>query len=162
MKIPMTLNDSKIVLDAEPDNTLLNVLRREGLLSVKCGCEKGICGACAVMLDGKPVPSCIIPIAIVRDATVITLEYFSKSDDYNDIIKGFNKAGIHLCGFCNAGKIFTAWNILNTTTRPNRALLFEQEHALSACCTNSDLLANGILYAFDYKVQRLGAQKNAK
>ncbi|MBP3710061.1 MAG: 2Fe-2S iron-sulfur cluster binding domain-containing protein [Treponema sp.] len=162
MKIPVTLNSSKIVLDANPNDTLLGVLRREGLLSAKCGCGKGVCGSCTVVLDGKPVPSCIIPVAVVRDAAVMTLEYFSKSDDYSDIMKGFNKAGIHLCGFCNAGKIFAAWNILNTTMRPNRAAILEQVRSLSACCTNSDLLANGILYAFDYKVQRMGAQKNAK
>ncbi|MBQ9494220.1 MAG: 2Fe-2S iron-sulfur cluster binding domain-containing protein [Treponema sp.] len=162
MKIPITLNNSKIVLDANPNDTLLDVLRREELLSAKCGCGKGMCGACTVVLDGKPVPSCIMPIAVVRDGTVMTLEYFLKSDDYSDIIKGFNKAGIHLCGFCNAGKIFAAWDILNTTTRPNRAEILEQVRSLSACCTNSDLLVNGIFYAFDYKVQRMGAQKNAK
>lgn len=162
MKIPVTLNDTKIVLESEPQDKLLNVLRRLNLLSPKCGCNEGFCGACTVLLDGKPVPSCIVPVAIVRDSSVITLEYFSKSADYADIIEGFNKAGIHMCGYCNAGKIFAAWNIISTPGKPERKMIYEEVRHLSPCCTNTDMLVNGILYAFESRVRRLGAQKNAK
>jgi aerobic carbon-monoxide dehydrogenase small subunit len=162
MKIPVKLNDKKIVLEAEPDDKLLNVLRRLNLLSVKCGCNEGYCGACTILLDGRPVPSCIIPVAITRDSSIITLEHFSKSEEYQDIISGFNKAGINLCGYCNAGKVFSAWHILNTFMKPDRRTIYEEVNHLAPCCTNTDILINGILYAFDFKVHRIGAQKNGK
>ncbi|MCK9168863.1 MAG: 2Fe-2S iron-sulfur cluster-binding protein [Treponema sp.] len=162
MKIPVTLNNAKIVLESEPNDRLLNVLRRLNLLSVKCGCSEGRCGACTVLLDGKPVPSCIIPVALSRDSTIITLEYFSKQEDYQDIINGFKKAGINMCGYCNAGKVFSAWHILNTSMKPDRRMIYEEVNHLSPCCTNTDTLINGILYAFDFRVHRMGVQKNAK
>ncbi|MFA6856632.1 MAG: 2Fe-2S iron-sulfur cluster-binding protein [Treponema sp.] len=162
MKIPVTLNNAKIVLEAEPGDKLLNVLRRLNLLSVKCGCNEGRCGACTVLLDGKPVPSCIIPVALTRDSAITTLEYFSKSEDYQDIINGFKKAGINMCGYCNAGKVFSAWHILNTSMKPDRRIIYEEVSHLSPCCTNTDILINGILYAFDFRVHRMGVQKNAK
>jgi aerobic carbon-monoxide dehydrogenase small subunit len=162
MKIPVTLNGTKIVLEAEPQEKLLNVLRHLNILSAKCGCNEGYCGACTVLLDGKPVPGCIVPVAIVRDSTIITLEYFSKSEDYQDILNGFNKAGIHMCGYCNAGKIFAAWHILNISMKPDRKLIYDEINHLSPCCTNNDILINGILYAFDFRIHRIGALKNAK
>ena len=66
MKIPFTLNSEDIILDAEPDTKLLQLLRDNGIFSVKDGCKKGSCGSCTVLMDGKPVPSCIIPSAAVR------------------------------------------------------------------------------------------------
>jgi Aerobic-type carbon monoxide dehydrogenase, small subunit CoxS/CutS homologs len=162
MKIPVTLNDLKMVLESDPSDKLLNVLRRMDFLSVKCGCNEGHCGACTVLLDGKPVPSCIVPVALTRDSTIITLEHFSLSEDYRDIISGFQKAGIQMCGYCNAGKIFSAWHILSTSTKPDRRMIYEDIRHLSPCCTNTDILINGILYAFDFRVRRLGAQINAK
>ncbi|MBQ5570580.1 MAG: 2Fe-2S iron-sulfur cluster binding domain-containing protein [Treponema sp.] len=77
MKIPVNLNEEQTVLDAIPSEPLLNVLRRMGIFSVKCGCQDGFCGNCMVLLNGKPVPSCQIPCGIVRDNKVITLEFFT-------------------------------------------------------------------------------------
>ena len=162
MKIPVILNEVKIVLEAEPDDRLLAVLRRQNLLSVKCGCSEGHCGACTVLLDGKPVPSCIIPAAVVRDSSIMTLEHFSKTEDYQDIISGFGKAGIHMCGFCNAGKIFSAWSVISTGAKPDRKAITEAVSFLSPCCTDTVTLVNGILYAADFRMKRTGVQKNAK
>lgn len=161
MKIPVTLNGEKTVLEAQPYEKLANVLRSLGLLSVKTDCGNGACGNCAVLLDEKPVPSCIVPVAIARDSAIVTLEYFTKSEDFGDIAKGFGKAGIRLCGRCDAGKIFAAWNILNAEKHPDRKLAAEQTEGLAPCCTDAETLCDGILYAFDFKARRLGA-KNAK
>ena len=162
MKIPVTLDGEKTLLEALPYEKLINVLRRGGRLSAKCGCGEGVCGACTVCLDGKAVPSCIVPAALARDTDIVTLDAFTKTEDYGDIAKGFNKAGIRLCGYCNAGKIFAAQTVLNTAVKPARKLIAEQVSLLSPCCTNTDMLVDGILYAFDFRVQRMGAQKNAK
>ena len=160
MNIPVTLNGEHIILEDSPDRTLLSVLRRIKLLSVKRGCEKGICGTCTILLDGKPVPSCKVPVALAKDRSIETLEHFQKTDEYSDIIKGFNKAGIKLCGFCNAGKIFAARTIILSNTKPTRSSIQEQVKHLSPCCTDEDTLINGIIYAFDFHIKRLELQEN--
>lgn len=162
MKIPIILNEKKIVLSAEPTDTLLNILRREQLYSVKCGCEKGICGNCMILLDDTAVPSCKIPMGIIRDSKVITLEYFKTEPIYQDIINGFSQAGIHLCGYCNSGKIFTAYSILTRYHRPTLEQIHSAIKDLDSCCTDFATLTNGILYAVASKHTREGKKTNAK
>ena len=79
MKIPLYLNNKKIVLSAEPTESLLSVLRKEKLYSVKCGCQKGMCGNCMILLNDKSAASCLIPVGIARDCHIVTLEYFQSN-----------------------------------------------------------------------------------
>ncbi|MCH5290806.1 MAG: 2Fe-2S iron-sulfur cluster binding domain-containing protein [Treponema sp.] len=162
MKIPLTLNGKRTVLDADPSEPLSTVLRNEALFSVKCGCTKGFCGNCMVLLDGAPVSSCILPAGMVREATVTTLEYFKNDPLYTDIMNGFSKAGIQMCGYCNAGKIFTAYRALSSPYRPDVRRLSEAVEPLSCCCTDRDTLVNGILYAMAAKQAREGRKGNVK
>lgn len=162
MKIPLTLNSKKVVLSAEPTDTLLNVLRREHLYSVKCGCENGICGNCMVLLDDTSVPSCKIPMGIIRDSNIITLEHFKNDPLYQDIVTGFSQAGIHMCGYCNAGKIFTAYSILKKYYRPTIEQIHTAIKNLNSCCTDYTTFTNGILYAIAAKHTREGKKINAK
>ncbi len=147
MKIPLILNGEQKILEVDPAEKLLTVLRREKLFSAKSGCEKGICGACTVLLDDRPVPSCIIPAAAARDSVIETLEHFSQSDAYADIIGGFSKAGVRLCGYCNAGKIFVAYDLIRTGTRPSRGRIYEAVRHFNCPCTETDTLVQGILFA---------------
>lgn len=161
MKIPLKINNEKYVISAEPSEKLLSILRREKLYSVKCGCEEGRCGNCMVLLDDKPVPSCSIPIGIIRDSKITTLEEFKKTEIYQDIITGFNLAGITMCGYCNAGKIFTSYEILTEYYRPSIEQIQEALKGIDCCCTDKDTLINGILYAVATKHKREG-RNNAK
>ncbi|MCF0241484.1 MAG: 2Fe-2S iron-sulfur cluster binding domain-containing protein [Treponema sp.] len=147
MKIPLTLNSNKLILDCAPEESLLSVLRNQGCLSVKTGCAKGYCGSCTVLLDGNPVPSCKIPVSIIKGSEIITLEYFTKTEEYNAIISGFKKADINLCGYCNSAKIFAAYQVLclkQNLTREDIAVYLKN---LAPCCTDLDTLINGIIYA---------------
>lgn len=155
MNIPVTLNGEKTLLVDSADTSLLSVLRKNKLYSAKRGCEKGICGSCTVLLDGLPVPSCRIPASLVINRNVQTLESFQKTDDYTDIMKGFSKAGIKLCGYCNAGKIFAARTILLSGEKPSRNTIQNQVNHLSPCCTDEDTLINGIIYAFEFHIKRI-------
>lgn len=145
MKIPVTLNGSRIVLESQPDELLMKVLHKHGCIAVKCGCTKGFCGACTVLLDDKPVASCKIPVAIIKDADIVTLDYFTKTEEYGYIMEGFTKAGIKLCGYCDAGKIFTTYQFLKLSKMPSRYEITEQIRHLSPCCTDIETLTNGIL-----------------
>ncbi|MBQ9626232.1 MAG: 2Fe-2S iron-sulfur cluster binding domain-containing protein [Treponema sp.] len=162
MKLTLTINEEKTVLDADPDMSLLELLRRQKLLSVKCGCGKANCGSCAVLLDGKAVLSCLIPCGIVRNSEIVTMEHFSKQAACQEILKGFEKAGVTLCGYCNPGKIFAAWEIISTFSNPNREQVAERVSDLRECCVESDALINGIIYAAQIHFEKERMKKNAK
>ncbi len=162
MIIPFILNGKKIVLEVDPAEKLLDVLRRQRLFSVKKGCTGVCCSSCTVLLDNKPVPSCLVPVFLVKDLPVITLEYFIQTENYRDIEKGFQKAGIHLCGYCNPGKIFTAWNIIQTYSRPTHRDLYEAIAHMTYCCTDRDTYINGILNAIQARNERTGSKRNVR
>ena len=163
MVISLKLNNKETVFDTDPTKSLLTILRQEHLFKVKCGCEEGYCGNCMVLRDGKPVPSCIIPIGMIRGSQVITLEYFKVNNPiYNDIMTGFKKVGINLCGYCDAGKIFTAYSILRLPKRPDVPYIFSAIRKLDCCCTDKDTLVNGILYGIATKHAREGKAENGK
>ncbi len=147
MKIPMTINSSKVTIECDPGKSMMPILRENNWLSVKSGCEEGICGSCTVLLDGVPVPSCCLPAALARNSEIITLEYFSKTAEYRCIMNGFKKAGINLCGYCNAAKVFAAYQVLCTKNSLTREAIAEQLQGIAPCCTDQDTLINGIIYA---------------
>lgn len=147
MKIPVILNGEIIVLEAEPSMSLLEVLRREGVISAKLGCSQGRCGSCTVLLDGRAVPSCIIPLAAARDATIVTLEQFSKTRECQLIVDSFARAGIRLCGFCNAGKILGTYSLISAYQRPSHQMVCDMARHFDCGCTEQDSLVQGIVYA---------------
>jgi len=158
MKVPVTLNGSKVILEAAAQESLMKVLHKNGCTTVKSGCDKGYCGACTILLDDKPVASCKIPVGLVKDRDIITLDYFLKTEEHQEIIEGFNKAGIKLCGYCNAGKIFSAYQILKLSKIPTREDIEHEVQNLAPCCTDLETLVNGIIYALrihNKKIERI-------
>lgn len=147
MKVPIKLNDDNLVLEADPSISLLDVLRREGLVSPKLGCGKGSCGACTVLLDGKAIPTCIIPLVVVRNATIVTLEHFSKTKEYDLIMDSFARAGLQLCGYCNAGKILGTYSLITANPRPSKQLIYDMVRHFDCSCTEQEALIQGVIYA---------------
>lgn len=160
MKIPVILNSERVILDAKPAESLLEVLRRQGLLSVKEGCTKGKCGSCTVLLDEKPVPSCIIPVGIVRNASIETLEFFLLTKEGEDIAAGFKQAGLNLCGFCNSARIFSTYELLKKVYRPSPEDLDRLADSITCNCTDKKSFINGVIYATANKHEREG-RRNA-
>lgn len=160
MKIQLILNDKECIIESDPAQMLSDVLRRENLISVKPGCLSHNCGSCYVLLDNKAVPSCHIPVGIIMGEKITTLEYFSKSDFYADIIKGFEKAGVSMCGFCNAGKIFLAYEVINSMHEPSRDKVEVVTSRLIDCCVEQNTLINGILYAYSIHFDKEKLRKN--
>ena len=155
MKIPVTLNGTKTILDAHADESLMRVLHKNGCPTVKSGCCSGFCGTCTILLDDKPVASCKIPAGIVRNCDIVTLDYFTKTEEYSNIMAGFQKAGIKLCGYCTAGKVFSAYQILKIPKIPTRQEIADNLKALAPCCTDLETLVNGIIYAIQVSNKRL-------
>ena len=101
MKIHLKINGKDQVYEIDPSDYLIDVLRKAGYLSAKKGCDTGSCGACTVLLDGRPVLSCAV-LAASADGHEITTadEIASQMEDY---IKALGLEGADQCGFCQPG-----------------------------------------------------------
>ncbi len=163
MSIPLILNGKETLLDARPEERLVDVLRRENLISVKKGCGRGKCGSCTVLLDGKPVKSCLMYMGLVMNHQVTTLEAFEHTDTCKSILKGFQQAGVHMCGYCRATKIFGVYDVITRIPHPSQEKMNEIVRDIneSCNCTEGDVLKTGILYASELKYGRDGKKKNA-
>ncbi len=162
MKLNLTINGERLSAETDPETSLLDFLRSKKIASVRCGCEKGNCGSCVVLMNGQSVMSCEVPCAVVNNAEIISLEYFSKQAAYQEIIKGFEKAGIQLCGYCNPGKIFAAYEIISRFSNPTREQVAERIQGLRGCCVERDTLINGIIYAAQNHFEKERLRKNAR
>lgn len=106
MQIELIINGKKVCADIDPDMTLQKFLRKQKYYSVKCGCETSNCGACSVLMDGKPVLSCSVLAFRAQGHRIETLEGLQKEVEE---IGGFiADEGADQCGFCNPGYIITA------------------------------------------------------
>ena len=107
-------------VDASPGETLLEVLRRLGMKSVKQGCETGNCGACTVLLDGKPVASCIVLAPQADGRSITTVEGLSQGESLHPVQQALIETGAPQCGFCTPGMIMTAVGFLEENPSPTR------------------------------------------
>ena len=105
MQARFIINSEAIERDIDPDMTLQKFLRKERYYSVKCGCETSNCGACTVLLDGRPVLSCSILAARAAGHQIETLEGLQKEAE--EIGAYVADEGADQCGFCNPGYIIT-------------------------------------------------------
>lgn len=118
MRIIATVNGEKVAFGAEPHEMLLDVLRREGYKGVKRGCNTGDCGACAIILDGVVVNSCIVFAASVQGKEIITIEGIGTPDDPHPLQTAFDEEGAIQCGFCTPASIITAYALLKRNPDP--------------------------------------------
>jgi carbon-monoxide dehydrogenase small subunit len=122
------LNSEQRSVDVQPNETLLDVLRDKlGVKSPKCGCDRGDCGACAVLLDGKSVRSCLIFAIEVDGMEVTTVEGLSQ-DKMTDLQEAFVAFNSFQCGYCAPGVIISATELLEHNPHPE---LEEIKEALS-------------------------------
>lgn len=137
MRIQFHLNNQAVEIEADADERLSDVLRRDfGLLSVRKSCMQGTCGSCTVLLNDHPVPSCMLPVFAVAGKNIITLEAFSTTQEYKDIIAAFDREGITLCGFCSAGTVLTAHSIVQKHWNPTDEQIRDAYIGIVCRCTD--------------------------
>ena len=121
MNLEFTLNGrSTSVPDVEGHETLLSVLRdRLGFLGTKEGCGIGECGACTVVLDGKPVNACLTNAWKAAGKTVLTIEGLATEDGLHPIQEAFVETGAIQCGFCTPGMIMSTYALLEREALPD-------------------------------------------
>jgi aerobic-type carbon monoxide dehydrogenase small subunit (CoxS/CutS family) len=109
-----TLNDSEVDVDAHPMSRLLDVLRVDfGLTGTKEGCGEGECGACTVLIDGEPVCSCLVPIAQVEGAKVMSIEGLGDNHPLQRLF--MDEVGAQ-CGICTPGMVLAALSVSQSPT----------------------------------------------
>ena len=120
MKISLAINGEHRELEIEPFRSLLDTLRNEaGLTGTKKGCDVGDCGACTVILDGKPMCSCLALAAEAEGCEVTTIEGLSSDGKLHPLQESFLKFGGAQCGFCTPGVIMMAKALLDANPSPS-------------------------------------------
>ena len=145
--IELTVNGQPRQVRAAPMARLLDVLREElGLTGTKEGCGEGECGACAVLLDGELVCSCLVPIGQCEDAQVKTVEGLAGVEGLAPLQQAFLEHGGAQCGICTPGMLLAAHSLLERTPHPTEA---EVRTALAGnlCrCTGYTRIVEAILH----------------
>ena len=120
MKVSLTLNGERRELDLEPYRSLLDALRNEaGLTGTKKGCDVGDCGACTVIVDGKPLNSCLMLGVEAEGCEIVTIEGIQPAPDrLHPLQENFIKLGGAQCGFCTPGIIVMAKALLDENPNP--------------------------------------------
>lgn len=117
--IKLNVNDQLYEVLVAPYATLSSVLREKlGFTGVKEGCKAGGCGACTVLIDGKPVYSCIMFAMQAEGKMITTIEGLSKNGELHPLQKSFVENGAIQCGYCTPGMILSAKALLDENRRP--------------------------------------------
>jgi carbon-monoxide dehydrogenase small subunit len=146
--IQLTVNGEEYEVVVAPNQTLLEVLRDDLYLTgSKEGCGEGACGTCTVLLDGKPVRSCLTLAVEVQGREITTIEGLAPMGELHPVQKTFVKYGAIQCGFCSPGMILTAKALLDENPHPTEQ---EARQAISGnvCrCTGYAKIVEAILKA---------------
>jgi isoquinoline 1-oxidoreductase alpha subunit len=120
--IVLSVNGKKVSIDAEDDTPLLWALREHlQLTGTKFGCGIAVCGACTVHIDGRPVRSCVIPVAAAAGKKVVTIEGISASAMGRAVQAAWIANDVPQCGYCQSGQIMSACALLAEKKSPSDA-----------------------------------------
>jgi len=118
-KVEFVVNGKKESLEVRQDERLVDVLRNQlGLKGTKAGCREGECGTCSVILNGKVVPSCLVPVMKADGGTITTVEGLQQDGVLHPLQSAFIEKGAVQCGFCTPGMLLSAKNLLDQNPEP--------------------------------------------
>ncbi len=143
MQVTLTINQQPKQLDVSPNETLLRALRRHGYFGVKHGCENGACGACAVLVDGSPMNSCVMLAAQAQDKVLTTIEAigevqdqgWKKTEGLDPLQTAFVETGAIQCGYCTPAMLLTARALLEKNPQASEAEIRDALSGVLCRCT---------------------------
>jgi len=145
MTINFILNGEDVVIRCEAGVRLIDILRESfGLFGAKSGCLTGQCGACSVFFNGRVSLACLIPAFKIRGSEIITIEGFSQTVEYQEIMSGFIEAHLGNCGYCEAGKVLCAEALLNQIPSPSKEEIIRGFSGIKCRCTNVERLIRAV------------------
>ena len=137
MLIDFALNGAPVRLDVDPATRLVDVLTKHtGVRYTRAGCYAGECGACIILLDDSLVHGCLIPMFLIRNRNVTTIEGISSTRTYRELKRAFDEADYYPCQICNQSKYLSLYRLLETTDAPVQAEIDEVMLAQRCRCTD--------------------------
>jgi len=119
-RMTLHVNDGQYRIESDTARSLLNVLRNElSLTGSKYGCGEGQCGACTVLIDGRPRRSCITPVGAVAEKRIKTIESMEKNGQLHPLQEAFVEREAMQCGYCTAGMIMSGVALLEKNQKPS-------------------------------------------
>jgi len=144
-QIALTVNGEPQDVAFDPYKTLLEVLREDlNLTGTKHGCELGECGACAVLLDGRPVLSCLVLGLECSGRAVVTVEGLATDGRLHPVQETFADLGAAQCGYCTPGFLVTAKALLDRTPHPTRDQIREALAGNLCRCTGYQQIVEAV------------------
>ncbi len=148
MRLELTVNGDFRRKEVEADATLLDVLRDDlDLTGTKWGCLTGDCGACTVLVDGRPIVSCLQLVGQVRGSDVTTIEGVEGAAGLDDVQSAFVRNGAAQCGFCTPGMIMAAEALLTEQADPDETQVREALSGNLCRCTGYNKIVDAVLDA---------------
>lgn len=148
LDVTFGVNGREITTRVASRDTLADHLRGQlGLTGTKLGCEQGVCGSCTVLLDGKPVRSCLMLAAQAGGHELRTVEGLAQGESLSSLQESFRRQQALQCGFCTAGFLMSAKALLADNPQPTREEVVE---GLSGClcrCTGYEKIVEAVFEA---------------
>ncbi len=146
--VSFTLNGSEQRMEVAPNELLLDVIRnRLELTGTKKSCDMQVCGACTVLVDGRPVSSCTFLAFEVRGKDVLTIEGLAEKEKLHPLQEAFIKHGGFQCGFCTPGMILSAKALLDKIPAPSKEDVIHYMEGNLCRCTGYKSILDSILAA---------------
>ncbi len=146
--IELNVNGDKYNIQVSPTRTLVDVLREDlRLIGTKKSCGAGECGACTILMDGKPVNSCMVLAVQAQGKKLITIEGLSKGNELTIIQKSYAENGAVQCGFCSPGFIMTTKALLDENPEPTEDEIKEAISGNLCRCTGYQKIKDSIVKA---------------
>ncbi|MEW6673948.1 MAG: (2Fe-2S)-binding protein [Thermodesulfobacteriota bacterium] len=150
VSIELKVNGEIYAVSVKSNETLLDVLRDKiGLTGTKKGCDTGQCGACTVLLDGRPVPSCLMLAVDVKNRDILTIEGVARNGALHPLQEAFVSEGAVQCGYCTPGMILSAKALLDRNPHPTEGEIKEAISGNLCRCTGYVKIIQAIAVAAD-------------
>jgi carbon-monoxide dehydrogenase small subunit len=146
--IELRVNGETCELAVEPQRTLLEVLREDlGLTGAKEACGTGECGVCTVLIDGKPILSCLMLAIETQGKEITTIEGLANGENLHPLQKAFIQYGAIQCGYCTSGMILNAKSILDENPKPSKEEILKGLEGNLCRCTGYNKIVEAIIEA---------------
>lgn len=152
--IKLHVNEESYELAVEPQATLLGVLREHlGMTGTKEACGTGECGSCTVLMDGKPILSCLALAVDCQGQDIITIEGLAQGEDLSPVQQAFQDCGAIQCGFCTPGMVLSTTALLHNNPHPTEAEIQKTLEGNLCRCTGY----NKIIEAVNMAAERMAS-----
>jgi aerobic-type carbon monoxide dehydrogenase small subunit (CoxS/CutS family) len=146
--IAVTVNGERRTVQSPPARPVLEVLRDElGLTGTKEGCSVGVCGACSILVDGRLMSACLVPVGMVADREVTTVEGLADGDRLSPVQQAFLECGGFQCGICTPGQVVAATSLLAECPKPTPHQVRDYMMGNICRCTGYYSIVNAVLTA---------------